>query len=140
MMKICPRCNTKYAYRESCPNNCYDKVKTERNKVYDKYQRKNADFYGSKEWVRLTGLCREKFNGLDVYQLYKYGKYAYGELTHHIEEVKDNKDRALDLGNLIYVSDSSHREIHAAYNKSNENKLEMQEYLLKCIENYKKQQ
>lgn len=53
--------------------------------MYDMYQRKNRELYSSKEWVRLTEQCKDKFNSIDVYQLYKYGKYTAGKLSHHIE-------------------------------------------------------
>lgn len=41
---ICPRCRTKHLKGTECPNQCSRKNKREANKVYDKYQRKNAEF------------------------------------------------------------------------------------------------
>ena len=120
-------------------NLCYNKAKKESQRVYDREQRKNADFYSSKEWVRLTELCKNKFKGLDIYRLYKYRVYTSGELSHHVEELNDNKERALDIKNLIYLSDESHREIHTAYNKSKEDKRVMQEYLFEIIKQYEKE-
>ena len=136
LMKICPRCNKKYEYGSKCPNNCYDKAKKESQQVYDKIQRKNGDFYGSMDWVRLTKLCKIRFKGLDIYQLYKYGNYVVGELSHHIEPVKDNKNRVLDITNLIYLSNESHNEIHTIYNRSADEKKELQEYLFSIVKKY----
>ena len=134
--KICQRCKTVYEYGKSCPNNCYDIAKKESQQVYDKEQRKNSDLYKGKEWVRLTKICKDRFNGIDIYQLYKYGKYSIGALSHHIETVEDNSDRILDITNLIYLSHESHNEIHRIYNKSAAEKKELQKYLFKCVNEY----
>lgn len=134
--RICPRCRIVYEYGKSCPNSCNDIAKKESQKVYDKIQRSNSELYSSKEWVRLTGLCKDRFNGLDIYRLYKYGIYTVGKLSHHIEPVEDNERRVLDINNLIYLSIESHNEIHRIYNKSEQDKKELQEYLFSCIDRY----
>lgn len=136
IMRICPRCSAKYEYGKSCPNRCSEIAKKDSVKMYDMYQRKNRELYSSKEWVRLTGQCKDRFNGIDVYQLYKYGKYTAGKLSHHIEEVEHNKDRELDIDNLIYLSNESHNEIHTIYNKSEQDKKELQRYLFDIVERY----
>ena len=137
--KICPRCNKLYEHASKCPNGCYDMTKKEGQQVYDKIQRKNGDFYGSMDWVRLTKLCKIRFKGLDIYQLYKYGRYTNGELSHHIIPVNDNINKALSLENLIYLCHESHNEIHTAYNRSEEDKRVMQEYLFNLIIRFKKE-
>ncbi|MEA5085090.1 MAG: hypothetical protein VB018_13230 [Lachnospiraceae bacterium] len=139
LFKICPGCNSRYELGKQCPNGCMEKAEKERNKYYDKHSRDKDSYavYHSKLWPVLTQQCKTEFNGLDIYQLYKYGKVVYGQLSHHIVTVKDDITRAYDISNLIYVSDESHGEIHAEYDKGN--KQAMQDYLFKIIEWYKRE-
>lgn len=116
MNRICPRCHTVYSYAsKECPNKCNAKQKYERNKVYDKCQRKNHDFYNSKEWKFLREACKNKFSGICIWTYYKYKKIVHGEVAHHIIPVSVSKDLSLSLSNLIYLSEDAHREIHMNY-------------------------
>lgn len=101
---------------------------------YDKYHRKNKDIYKSRQWVKLTELCKNRFNGIDVYAYYKYNKLVAGKISHHIIEVSEDMARAFDLDNLIYVSDASHKEIHERYKHDRE---ETQKELKKYISMYR---
>ncbi|MBN3369099.1 endonuclease [Clostridium botulinum] len=142
LFKLCPYCGIKVPYdMEDCINKCKEKRNKLRNKQYDLYNRdkESTKIYRDKRWLKLTGQCKSKFDGLDIYQLYKYNKIIYGELSHHIIEVKENKDRVFDISNLIYVSNKSHAEIHTAYKKSKEDKLAMQAYLFKIVQRYKEE-
>ncbi len=136
LMKICPRCKSKYQYRKPCPNGCLEKNRKERNKVYDKTQRKNSSFYKSRQWAKLTRACKAKFNGIDIYQLYKYKKLVPGVLSHHIEDLDNSPCKKLDLDNLIYLSDESHREIHKIYNQSRSCKNALQKFLKFLVSRY----
>ena len=136
IVKMCPRCGSKYEYGQACKNECYDKAKKESSKVYDKSQRKNKEFYHSTEWVRLTMQCKSKFNGLDIYQYFKYNKIVPGTLSHHIIEVEEDESRALDINNLIYLSVESHSEVHKIYGQSEDGKRELQELLFRIVETY----
>lgn len=135
--KVCDKCKTKYSYSESCPNGCNSKKKKENDKIYDKTLRKNKEFYHSKAWVKTTNLCKNKFNGLDIYQLYRYKRIVPGILSHHIIEINENSNKKLDISNLIYLSDESHREVHKLYNQSDSSKKELQDYLYKITAKYK---
>ncbi|HID0817752.1 TPA: hypothetical protein ACXNW8_003469 [Clostridium botulinum] len=142
LFKLCPYCGIKVPYdMEDCINKCKEKRNKLRNKQYDLYNRdkESTKIYRDKRWLKLTGQCKSKFDGLDIYQLYKYNKIIYGELSHHIIEVKENKDRVFDISNLIYVSNKSHAEIHTAYKKSKEDKLAMQVYLFKIVQKWKEE-
>ncbi|EPY2283489.1 hypothetical protein ACTQ4P_05540 [Clostridium sporogenes] len=142
LFKLCPYCGIKVPQgQEDCDNKCKEKRNKLRNKEYDLYNRdkESTKIYRDKRWIKLTGQCKSKFDGLDIYQLYKYDKIIYGGLSHHIIEVKENKDRVFDIGNLIYVSNKSHAEIHTAYKKSKEDKLAMQAYLFKIVQRYKEE-
>ncbi|MBO0575116.1 endonuclease [Clostridium botulinum] len=142
LFKLCPYCGIKVPYdMEDCINKCKEKRNKLRNKDYDLYNRdkESTKIYKSKQWGKLTQQCKSRFNGLDIYQLYKYGKITKGELSHHIIEVKENKDRVFDISNLIYVSNKSHAEIHSTYNKSKEDKLAIQAYLFEIVQKWKEE-
>ncbi len=116
MNRICPRCQRVYSYAlGECPNGCSTKRKKESNKIYDQTQRKNKDFYDSKEWRMLREACRKKFDGLCVWSFYKHKRLVKGTIAHHIVMVEEDKGLALNLDNLIFVSDEAHREIHTHY-------------------------
>lgn len=128
-MKVCGRCGKKIEATKTC------ECSKSRHKVYDReYRNKdNAEFYHSKAWKQLTKLCKLKANGLDMYELEVNGKIVKGTLSHHIEELEDNKDRALDITNLIWVSEKTHNYIHSVYNKSKEDKNKLKALLFKII-------
>lgn len=119
MNRICPRCRTVYSYSlGECPRGCNKKSRRESNKVYDKCQRKNQDFYSSKEWKRLREACKNKFSGLCIWTLYKHKRIVKGRIAHHIIPVDVDKDLSLKLYNLIFVSDEAHAEIHMKYSEA----------------------
>lgn len=123
MNRICPRCRTVYKYNaDGCPNGCSKKIKRESDKLYDKTKRKNKEFYGSKEWKRLRIACKNKFDGICIWSFFKYNRLVKGKIAHHIVMVAEDKGLALNLNNLIFVSDKAHREIHTRYNISGFNK------------------
>jgi hypothetical protein len=137
LFKICTICGAKYKIGTQCPNGCSSKAKKERDKRYDINSRDKTSYaiYHSKGWQKLTELCKAKFNGLDIYQLYKYKKIIYGNVSHHVIPIKDDNTRIYDIDNLIYLSNASHSEIHKEYDTGN--KEQMQEYLFKLIKQYK---
>lgn len=141
-MKLCPKCNKKIAaslkYCDECKAK-WEKQKKNDVKFYDNNLRKNKDVYHDSRWIKLTGLCKARFIGLDIYSYYVLGERKYGSLSHHIETVEENKKRAFDLENLIYVSDESHRAIHKAYNEGEYSKKVMQRLLFSLIERWKKE-
>lgn len=131
LMKICGKCGKKIGINEVC--SCTKK----RHKVYDReYRNKdNAEFYNSKAWKSMTALCKLKSNGLDMWELIINKRIVKGTLSHHIEELEDNRARALDITNLIWVSDKTHAFIHSEYNKSLENKRKLQQKLFLIVNN-----
>ena len=129
LKKVCSRCGKKIAITETCS------CTKERHKVYDReYRNKdNAEFYHSKAWKQLTKLCKLKANGLDLYELEVNGKIVKGSLSHHIDELEEARDRALDITNLIWVSEKTHNYIHSVYNRSEEDKNKLKALLFKII-------
>ena len=129
LMKICGKCGKKIEATKTCECN------KSRHKVYDRECRNkdNAEFYHSKAWKQLTKLCKLKANGLDLYELEVNNKIVKGTLSHHIEELEEARDRALDITNLIWVSEKTHNYIHSVYNKSKEDKNKLKALLFKIV-------
>lgn len=132
LYKICGRCGKKIKQKEQC------KCKKSRHRVYDRGSRnkESASFYHSKAWKKLTKLCKLKANGLDLYELETNHRVVKGTLSHHIEELQDNRDRALDISNLIWISDKTHALIHKEYKKDEQSKRKMQRLLFSIIKKY----
>ncbi|MGL4863572.1 MAG: hypothetical protein ACRC4T_10695 [Cetobacterium sp.] len=126
MNKICPRCRAVYSYSiGQCPNQCSSKAKLEDNRVYDRCQRDNKEFYSSKEWKRLRAVCKDKFSGLCLWSLYKHNKIKRGLIAHHIIPLSDDLNKGLQLSNLVYLSDEAHREIHKLYESEQQETIEL---------------
>lgn len=129
LARICGRCGKKLKLNEVC------ECQKNRHKSYDRYQRNksSAGIYHSLMWKKLTAECKEKCHDLDLYALHVKHKIVKGTLSHHIVELTDNRSRAYDQSNLIYLSDKSHAEVHAAYEKSVEDKKKMQGILFEIL-------
>lgn len=95
------------------------KNKAFKNKRYDKKIRdkKSTEFYNSKEWIKTREYILGKYKGLDLYAFFIDKKIIYATTVHHIEELKENWSKRLDIGNLIPLSTSSHNRIHKMYEK-----------------------
>lgn len=134
LMKICGKCGKKIGINEVCS------CTKQRHKVYDREYRnkENAEFYHSKAWKSMTALCKLKANGLDLYELVINNNIVKGTLSHHIDELEEARDKALDINNLIWISDKTHSYIHSEYNKNLESKNKMKEVLFNIIKNYYK--
>lgn len=135
MYVICPRCRTKHLRGTKCPNGCYERSRKESNKIYDKYLRKNADFYNSSAWKRLRAVCHNKYNHICLYSYFKYKQIVKSETVHHIIELEDDKSKSLDINNLIPVCNSAHSEIHSLYSR---NKSKAQQELFSMIKKWEK--
>lgn len=72
-----------------------------------------------------------KYNGLDIYQLYKYHRAVPADTAHHIQPAAEKPERFYSDQNLIPVSRQSHEEIHNRY------KHERQADVIKELQRYK---
>ncbi len=134
LIKFCDHCKTTYPYEEHCPNGCTEKLKRKRNKEYNEYSRRNQDIYDSKAWKKV----RSEVIGLDGICLWSYymdNRIVNGKVIHHIIEVEEDRRRAFDKDNLIFVSDQAHRTIHALYQKD---KPKTQQILTALIKRHRK--
>jgi hypothetical protein len=132
LMTTCTRCGRKKAINVKCECN------KDRHKIYNREFRDkdSAEFYNSKQWKSIRNICKAKANGLDIYELIVNNNFVKGTLSHHIEELKDNRARALDINNLIWISDKTHNYIHTQYDKSDEDKKNMQNKLFDILNKY----
>ncbi len=122
--KLC-RCGKVIEYKEKNCSSCidlYNQERAETNKYYDKYIRdkKSTAFYNSPEWIKTREYVLRKYKGLDLYAFFIEKKIVYADTVHHIEELRANWNRKLDITNLIPLSSSNHNVIHAMYEKDKE--------------------
>lgn len=131
--KMCPRCRRVIEHSQRYCVECTARM----NRDYDRTARdKNSKaFYNSDPWLKVRRIVLEKYHGLDIYQYRVYGRVVYADTVHHIEELRENPTRALDVDNLIPLSDRSHKEIHGLYRKSKEEKKATQKVLFDIINN-----
>lgn len=125
LMRECPVCGKMHRQGERCP------YAGTRQREYDVNHRskKSAFFYHSNQWKHMQALVKMACHGLDMYAFYVEHRLVKGRIAHHIIPISQEPGRALDMGNLIYVSDSSHKKIHDAYSKSDDDKKIMQKKL-----------
>ena len=127
LYKLCS-CGRRVKMGDTCP------CKKERHKEYDRFRRDKtkASFYHGTEWKKATKLCKLRAAGLDQVKLSK-GELVYGQLSHHIIELEEDPSKALDMSNLIYVSQATHNAIHRAYNESEQKKRAVQDFLKSLV-------
>ncbi|MFG6315963.1 HNH endonuclease signature motif containing protein [Bacillus velezensis] len=80
---------------------------------YDKHKRdqQSRSFYKSKEWQR----CRQFVLRRDNYlcqDCLKNKRITQADTVHHIDELKDHPEKALDESNLISLCFSCHNKRH----------------------------
>lgn len=73
---------------------------------------KKDSFYSSNEWKKIRKDVKKYFFSLDFYAFYVHGLVIEGRIAHHIVPLEVDEALKLNFENLIYVSESSHREIH----------------------------
>lgn len=110
LMRECPACGKTHRQGERCP------YAGARQQEYDANHRnkESISFYHSDQWKRMQALVKMACHGLDMYAFYAEHRLVKGRVAHHIIPISQAPGMALDMGNLIYVSDSSHKKIHDA--------------------------
>lgn len=122
LYRTCSNCKKKLQLKEKCS------CRKEYNKLYDKrFRNKEArSFYKSKEWLSIRKAVLERFNYIDMYELNTTGKIIPADVVHHIVPLEESAKKALDIKNLIPVSNSNHNRIHREYDKSIDSKKALQ--------------
>lgn len=108
---------------------------SQRQRYYDKEIRhkrdkKYSDFYNSREWEKFREDVLILYNGIDIYAYYIEKEIVLANTVHHIEELKDNWDKRLDVENMFPMSDGSHKKIHMLYKKDKEGTIRLLRGLL----------
>lgn len=117
----------------------HNKTKAERNKEYDTARRDKAAkaFYNSTAWKETRRRVLVIDHGIDLYIYATEGRVVRATLVHHIIEYKDDATKALDINNLISVSEETHEgTIKRAY-ANEQSKKEMQQCLFNIIKHYR---
>jgi len=140
LKKLC-KCGKIIDYNLKRCKHCERQFKKERaeyNKHYDKHirDRQTAAFYKSPEWIRTREYVLRKYKGLDLYAFFIEKKIVYADTVHHIEELKENWNRRLDINNLFPLSSSNHNRIHELYKKD---KKGTQKLLFSLLERWHKE-
>lgn len=103
--KRCSRCGKRIPSGSTC--DCKQK---RHQKLKDE---KSESFYNTSTWKKLRNQAKKYYFGLDFYAFYVHGRIELGRTAHHIVPVDVDEDLKAEFENLIYVSESSHREIHS---------------------------
>jgi len=98
-------------------------------KRYDKYARdkKRDKFYHSTAWKKARELALIRDHYLCQVCL-KQKKIKNAEMVHHIVEVKDDFDKALELGNLQSLCNSCHNTMHGNNKNTKSKTLKVMEF------------
>ena len=128
LTRICLSCGRLVRQGETCP------CQAKRHKEYDRGRRDKdkARFYHSREWQAVAAAVRARAGYADEVARAN-GRLVPGTIVHHIYPVDERPDLRLSLGNLIFVSARTHKEIHDAYNKNPRAKKEMQSRLFAAL-------
>ncbi|NOV63468.1 hypothetical protein B0H37_001554 [Clostridium beijerinckii] len=137
-MMICKRCS-RCGKRIQTGTIC--ECQRNRHREYKKYRSddKEQSFYSSKEWKIIKDKVKDKFKKIDIYSYYVLGELEYGQTAHHIEPLKDNWDRRLEIDNLIYLTESNHQKIHKAMEKDKKNKKQIMDMLYELIRRFEQE-
>lgn len=120
----CPYCGKTLTVGKAC--DCTKRLK------YAQYH--SDSFYQTKEWKKIKPIVIARFNGLDIYSYYKLHIIEHGFTVHHIVPIDDDPSQRLDVDNLIYLTESNHRLLHAQMKKSAEEKAAVQAELKMLID------
>ena len=89
--------------------------KQQHNKEYDRYSRETSivKFYHSAAWKRVRQLVLIRDNYLCQHCL-NNNSITPADMVHHIEEVKQDWNKRLELSNLISLCNSCHNKVHGS--------------------------
>lgn len=141
LMKLC-RCGKKIEYKKQMCDVCQEKYEEQQraqsrdsNQRYDKYKRdrRSTEFYHSMEWIKAREFILNKFNYIDVYEYVEHQRIVPATTVHHIEPIKDEWSRRLDVTNMIPVSEATHNKLHGMYKYQKKN---TQNKLCKAVQKY----
>lgn len=135
LKKLCPRCNKlididqKYCEEHQKQ---YEENRKQRHREYKSSREdlKEQKFYKSKEWFQLKEHLKIKYKGMCVYSYLVENRIVPADTYHHIEPIKENWNKRLDVYNVIPLSESVHQKIHKLYDTDKEGTQKMLRDLL----------
>jgi len=136
----CSKCKKKVEQYKQCE--CMIQAKKDSYKRYrdrrriDKEEKTRQDFYSSRDWLRLREVVKVDCYGMDIVIWYKDEIVELGHTVHHIIEISEDWNSRLDVNNLIYVTEQTHKVIHAEYNKGEKEKKAMQKLLFNLLDRF----
>lgn len=140
--RICPKCGRLTEYDKNYCEDCQklvDKIRKIKQAEYDqKYRNKDSKaFYHSKSWQQLSNKVKSDYNGLCVWSLIEENRIVVADVVHHIVPLRDDKELALNVNNLIPLSHKIHNWIEDQYKLNDVDKKKIQERLRELLVIYK---
>ena len=128
LKKLCSKCGILISISEKYCEKCTEKYLEDKkisNKLYDKQYRnkRSTEFYHSKEWNIVRQQAIQRDNGLCKLCL-SNKKIKSMDIVHHIEEIKDNYSKRLDIDNIICLCSSCHNTVHTWYSTNNKEEIQ----------------
>ena len=139
LYKRCGSCGKRIPINVTCKcqiDNTRERYKEYQAKRKDKYEQA---FYRSNTWIECKESRKIELLRVDWYEYYTTGEIVEGYAMHHIDELKECRERALDKSNLIYLTQSNHIKVHKAYLKSDKEKVKMKRILFECLRKTKEE-
>lgn len=129
----CSRCGKRRPSGTKC-----DCIKRVRKEYDSKYRNKeSAQFYHSGDWQTVRTQVMNIYDSIDVFLFMTEHKIVAADVVHHIEELRENCSKSLDISNLIPLSSATHNYIHTLYNRDKKTKKETQEQLRRMLIEFK---
>ncbi len=122
----CGRCGRRIPSGTTCKCHGIDK------RSYAKPEGTRKEYH-TQRWKKVRQYAIKKYDGMDIYMLYRHGKAMPADTVHHIEPSTEKPELFYSVGNLIPVSRQSHEEIHGRY------KHEHKAGVMEELRQYKKQ-
>lgn len=128
LKKLC-RCGKTIDYYDSYCEKCkkeMDQEKKNQIKYYDTHHRdkESQTFYNSKPWKIAREIVRRRDSGLCIV-CRDNKEIVSSDVVHHIVPLKEDRDKGLDINNLICLCDSCHNIIHREIDKGIDDKDKM---------------
>ena len=117
LYKRCSGCGKRIVNNITCKcqlNNARERYKEYKSRRNDKEQQ---EFYRSRAWIKCKEQRLVELINIDWYEYYTNNNIVQGYTLHHIDELKECKERALDKSNLIYLTQANHIKIHSQIKK-----------------------
>lgn len=121
---------------------CCSKHEGMKHKDYNMRRKQRSDgkkydtFYGSGDWDDIRQYTIVQRYGIDVLEYYRTGLVTQGRTVHHIVCLEDDWSKRLTASNLVYLTESNHKRVHAQYDKGIKDKEKMQSILFNLLDKF----